>query len=108
MSIKHIYKLMLHVTFGMALFNEIQGKGLCEKCTNPHTAVLSKISTFLSCFSDYLGNVLEDLGFSLSDHLQQVSTLLRLSPEEYQTKSSGCSPRLVAAVRQMRNITSSG
>ncbi|PNF30976.1 Conserved oligomeric Golgi complex subunit 7 [Cryptotermes secundus] len=57
---------------------------------------------------DYLGNVLEDLGLSLSDHLQQVSTLLRLSPEEYQTKSSGCSPRLVAAVRQMRNITSSG
>lgn len=59
-------------------------------------------------FSDYLGNVLEDLGLSLSEHLQQVSTLLRLSPQEYQTKSSGCSPRLVAAVRQMRNITSSG
>ncbi|PSN54981.1 Conserved oligomeric Golgi complex subunit 7 [Blattella germanica] len=57
---------------------------------------------------DYLGNVLEDLGLSLSEHLQQVSTLLRLSPEEYQTKSSGCSPRLVAAVRQMRNITSAG
>ncbi|KDR16116.1 conserved oligomeric Golgi complex subunit 7 isoform X3 [Zootermopsis nevadensis] len=57
---------------------------------------------------DYLGNVLEDLGLSLSEHLQQVSTLLRLSPQEYQTKSSGCSPRLVAAVRQMRNITSSG
>jgi len=51
---------------------------------------------------------LEDLGLSLSEHLQQVSALLRLSPEEYQTKSSGCSPRLVAAVRQMRNITSSG
>nr|CAD7442660.1 unnamed protein product [Timema bartmani] len=56
---------------------------------------------------DYLGNVLEDLGLNLSDHLQQVTTLLRLSSEEYQTKSSGCSPRLVAAVRQMRNITSS-
>nr|CAD7429418.1 unnamed protein product [Timema monikensis] len=56
---------------------------------------------------DYLGNVLEDLGLSLSEHLQQVTTLLRLSSEEYQIKSSGCSPRLVAAVRQMRNITSS-
>lgn len=55
---------------------------------------------------DYLGNVLEDLGLSLSEHLQQISVLLRLSPEEYHTKSSGCSPRLVAAVRQMRNITS--
>jgi len=49
---------------------------------------------------------LEDLGLSLSEHLQQISVLLRLSPEEYHTKSSGCSPRLVAAVRQMRNITS--
>nr|CAD7259336.1 unnamed protein product [Timema shepardi] len=58
-------------------------------------------------FRDYLGNVLEDLGLSLSEHLQQVTTLLRLSSEEYQIKSSGCSPRLVAAVRQMRNITSS-
>ncbi|KAJ9592818.1 hypothetical protein L9F63_015509, partial [Diploptera punctata] len=57
---------------------------------------------------DYLGNVLEDLGLALSEHLQQVSTLLRLSSEEYQSKSSGCSPRLVAAVRQMRNITSAG
>nr|CAD7593363.1 unnamed protein product [Timema genevievae] len=56
---------------------------------------------------DYLGNVLEDLGLNLSEHLQQVTTLLRLSSEEYQIKSSGCSPRLVAAVRQMRNITSS-
>ncbi|XP_063222292.1 conserved oligomeric Golgi complex subunit 7 isoform X2 [Bacillus rossius redtenbacheri] len=56
---------------------------------------------------DYLGNVLEDLGMSLTEHLQQLVTLLRLSPEEYQAKSSGCSPRLVAAVRQMRNITSS-
>jgi len=61
---------------------------------------------FYSCFADYLGNVLEDLGLSLSEHLQQISVLLRLSPEEYHTKSSGCSPRLVAAVRQMRNITS--
>ncbi|XP_069687139.1 conserved oligomeric Golgi complex subunit 7 isoform X2 [Periplaneta americana] len=56
---------------------------------------------------DYLGNVLEDLGLTLPEHLQQLSMLLRLTPDEYQTKSSGCSPRLVAAVRQMRNITSS-
>ena len=61
---------------------------------------------YILCFPDYLGNVLEDLGLSLSEHLQQISVLLRLSPEEYHTKSSGCSPRLVAAVRQMRNITS--
>lgn len=54
----------------------------------------------------YLGNVLEDLGFGLTETLQQVGTLLRLSPDVYQTQSSGCSAKLVTAVRQMRNITS--
>lgn len=54
---------------------------------------------------DYLGNVLEELGLSLSENLQHMSLLLRLSPEDYQNSSSGCNARLVAAVRQMRNIT---
>ncbi|KAG7190161.1 hypothetical protein KM043_006288 [Ampulex compressa] len=57
---------------------------------------------------DYLGNVLEELGLSLSEHLQHMSLLLRLPPEEYQSGSSGCNARVVAAVRQMRNITSAG
>ncbi|KAJ8667096.1 hypothetical protein QAD02_008758, partial [Eretmocerus hayati] len=57
---------------------------------------------------DYLGNILEELGLSLSENLQQMSQLLRLAPEDYQSGSSGCNPRVVAAVRQMRNITSSG
>ncbi|KAL7290045.1 hypothetical protein TKK_0015774 [Trichogramma kaykai] len=57
---------------------------------------------------DYLGNVLEELGHSLSENLQQMAILLRLSPDAYQAGSSGCNPRVVAAVRQMRNITSSG
>jgi hypothetical protein len=108
MLIKHknIYELMLLIAFCVAPFSE----RVCVKNAPIHVLpfYVSKINTSLFCFSDYLGNVLEDLGLSLSDHLQQVSTLLRLSPEEYQTKSSGCSPRLVAAVRQMRNITSSG
>ena len=59
-------------------------------------------------FTDYLGNVLEELGFSLTENLQQMAQLLRLSPEDYQTGTSGCNARVVAAVRQMRNITSSG
>lgn len=54
---------------------------------------------------DYLGNVLEDLGLSLSDQLSQLSTLLRIPVDDYQTQSSGCQPKLVAAVRQMREIT---
>lgn len=59
-------------------------------------------------FTDYLGNVLEELGLSLTENLQQMSQLLRLSPEDYQNGTSGCNARVVAAVRQMRNITSSG
>ncbi|XP_059485795.1 conserved oligomeric Golgi complex subunit 7 [Neocloeon triangulifer] len=56
---------------------------------------------------NYLGNVLEDLGMSLSEPLQQVCLLLKLPPQDYQTGSSGCSPRLVAAIRQVRTLTSS-
>ncbi|KAF2904970.1 hypothetical protein ILUMI_01213 [Ignelater luminosus] len=54
----------------------------------------------------YLGNVLEDLGLSLTDNLQQLMALLRLPADQYHSQSSGCSARYVAAVRQMRNITS--
>ncbi|KAF3427948.1 hypothetical protein E2986_06079, partial [Frieseomelitta varia] len=57
---------------------------------------------------DYLGNILEELGLSLSENLQHMSLLLRLPPEDYQNSSSGCNARVVAAVRQIRNITSSG
>lgn len=58
-------------------------------------------------FSGYLGNVLDDLGLSLSDSLKQLAVLLKIPADQYQTRSAGCSARYVAAVRQMRNITSS-
>ncbi|XP_057670928.1 conserved oligomeric Golgi complex subunit 7 [Diorhabda carinulata] len=54
----------------------------------------------------YLQNIFEELGLSLSDNLQQLSILLKIPVEQYQAQSSGCSARLVAAVRQMRNIKS--
>uniref|UniRef100_T1I1G8 Conserved oligomeric Golgi complex subunit 7 n=1 Tax=Rhodnius prolixus TaxID=13249 RepID=T1I1G8_RHOPR len=54
----------------------------------------------------YLGNVLEDLGFGLTDTLSQIAFLLKLPAESYQTQSSGRSAKLVSLVRQMRNITS--
>lgn len=57
---------------------------------------------------DYLGNVLEDLGLSLSESLKQLAQLLKIPSDQYQTQSAGCSARYVAAVRQMRNITSAG
>ncbi|CAG9855604.1 unnamed protein product [Phyllotreta striolata] len=55
----------------------------------------------------YLQNILEELGLSLSENLQQLNLLLKLPADQYQPQSSGCSARLVAAVRQMRNIKSS-
>ncbi|XP_054278876.1 conserved oligomeric Golgi complex subunit 7 [Macrosteles quadrilineatus] len=54
----------------------------------------------------YLGNVLEDLGFGLTDTLRQMATLLRLPADSYHTQSAGCPAKLVAAVRQMRSLPS--
>lgn len=83
-------------------------KGTCQAYTDYILTICElspSASKQLATDIGYLGNVLEDLGFGLTETLQQVSTLLRLSPETYQTQSAGCSAKLVAAVRQMRNIT---
>lgn len=56
---------------------------------------------------EYLGSVLEELGLSLSSRLQQTIVLLRAAPENYLSLSTGCDPRLVTAIRQIRNIISS-
>lgn len=56
--------------------------------------------------SDYLGNVLEELGIGLTDNLQHILHLLRLSSDEYQAKSVGYPPKLVAAIRQIRKLLS--
>ncbi|XP_076644594.1 conserved oligomeric Golgi complex subunit 7 [Halictus rubicundus] len=77
-----------------------QTLGLCQLSS----AACKQLATDI----DYLGNVLEELGLSLSENLQHMSQLLRLSPEDWQNGSSGCNARVVAAVRQMRNIASSG
>ncbi|KAK9508413.1 hypothetical protein O3M35_005979 [Rhynocoris fuscipes] len=55
----------------------------------------------------YLGNVLEDLGFGLTDTLSQIAFLLKIPAESYHIQSAGRSAKLVSMVRQMRNITSS-
>ncbi|XP_015590425.1 conserved oligomeric Golgi complex subunit 7 isoform X2 [Cephus cinctus] len=89
----------------------IVAKGTCQMFQDQTLGICELNSSSckqLATDIDYLGNVLEELGLSLSEQLQQMSVLLRLTPEEYQTGSAGCSARVVAAVRQMRNITSSG
>ncbi|XP_059616324.1 conserved oligomeric Golgi complex subunit 7 [Phlebotomus argentipes] len=55
---------------------------------------------------EYLGSVLEELGLKLGSQIQQVAVLLRAAPENYLNLSAGCDPKLVTAVRQMRNIIS--
>ncbi|XP_076226266.1 conserved oligomeric Golgi complex subunit 7 isoform X2 [Nomia melanderi] len=90
---------------------DIIAKRICQMFLD-QTLGLSQLTSAackqLATDIDYLGNVLEELGLSLSENLQHMSVLLRLSPEDYQNGSSGCNARVVAAVRQMRNITSSG
>ncbi|XP_053966882.1 conserved oligomeric Golgi complex subunit 7 [Anastrepha ludens] len=55
---------------------------------------------------EYLSNVVEDLGLSISANLSQILVLLKAAPENYLSLSVGCEPRLVTAIRQMRNILS--
>lgn len=60
----------------------------------------------LACDIEYLGEVLKELGHSLSSNLQQNIILLRAPAENYLALSAGCDPRLVTAIRQMRKIIS--
>lgn len=57
-------------------------------------------------FTEYLGSVLEELGLTLNSHLQQIAALLRAPSENYLSLSAGCDPKLVTAIRQMRNLIS--
>ncbi|RZF40162.1 hypothetical protein LSTR_LSTR010114 [Laodelphax striatellus] len=84
-------------------------RGTCQTYLD-HILAVSQLtpaaSKQLAIDIKYLGNVLEDLGFGLLDSLQHVSVLLKVPAEEYQSQTTGAPPKLVAAVRQMRNIPS--
>ncbi|KAB0789984.1 hypothetical protein PPYR_15730 [Photinus pyralis] len=87
----------------------IIAKGLCQAYCDQILSIceLNNIaSRQLAHDIGYLANVLEDLGLHLSDTLKQLITLLKLPADQYQTQSSGYSARYVAAIRQIRNITS--
>lgn len=84
-------------------------KGTCKAYVKQILAIheLSPLaSKQLATDINYLGNVLEDMGFSLTKKLQEIVLLLKLNPSEYSTQSSVCSPQIVAGIRQMRNIIS--
>ncbi len=55
--------------------------------------------------TDYLGDILEDLGHPLSDNLQSVLMLLKLPAKDFWVQSTGCPQKLVTTIRQMRNLT---
>ncbi|XP_011502446.1 PREDICTED: conserved oligomeric Golgi complex subunit 7 [Ceratosolen solmsi marchali] len=89
---------------------EIVAKEICQMFQDQTWSICELNTTAckqLATDIDYLGNILEELGLSLSENLQQMSQLLRLSPENYYSGSFGCNAHVVATVRQMRNITSS-
>ncbi|XP_058060843.1 conserved oligomeric Golgi complex subunit 7 [Anopheles bellator] len=55
---------------------------------------------------EYFGSVLEEMGQSLGNNLQQTVKLLRAPLESYSAAAAGCDPMLVAAIRQKRNLVS--
>lgn len=65
-------------------------------------------------FTDYLGNIFEDLGLSLSKSLSDLVELFRAAAasilasdvSKYKTATHGKDHRLVAAVRSITNLPS--
>ncbi|KAK4882796.1 hypothetical protein RN001_006115 [Aquatica leii] len=87
----------------------IIARALCQAYCDQITSIgelSNSASRQLAHDIGYLENVLGDLGLSLTENLRQVMALLKLPADQYQSQSSGFSARYVAAVRQMRNITS--
>uniref|UniRef100_A0A8D8BA89 Conserved oligomeric Golgi complex subunit 7 n=2 Tax=Culex pipiens TaxID=7175 RepID=A0A8D8BA89_CULPI len=56
---------------------------------------------------EYFGNVLEEMSLPFNATLQQTVVLLRTPLEQYNTIGTGYNARLVAKIRQKRNIVSS-
>lgn len=87
----------------------IIARGTCNTFTDKILSLckLSQpASRQLSHDINYLRNVLQDLGIPLSENLDQLSSLLKIPADQYQNQSLGCSAKYVAAIRQIRNITS--
>ncbi|XP_047486009.1 conserved oligomeric Golgi complex subunit 7-like [Penaeus chinensis] len=64
------------------------------------TSMITQLTTDI----DYTCNILEDLGVTSCDPLDKLNLLLKAPVEQYWKIAPGNNPRLIAAVRQMRNI----
>jgi hypothetical protein len=54
--------------------------------------------------TDYLCNVLDDLGLHASDTMKNLATLMKANPENYSEAMEKMPQRLVSAVAEMRHI----
>uniref|UniRef100_U5EWI3 Conserved oligomeric Golgi complex subunit 7 n=1 Tax=Corethrella appendiculata TaxID=1370023 RepID=U5EWI3_9DIPT len=86
---------------------------ISEECCALYQENINRVSSLSGSASkqlaidiEYLGSVLEELGLTLNTHLNQTAQLLRAPNEKYLQLSSGCDPRLVTFIRQIRNIPS--
>jgi len=52
----------------------------------------------------YLGDILDDLGHSLTEGLNSIVFLLKLTPKDYWSSSTDHPQKLVSTIRKMRNL----
>ena len=72
--------------------------------TNQLYSVITMTRFFCVFLSDYLCNVLDDLGLQPTDILTHLTDLLKASPEDYSDVIEDKPQRLISAIANMRNI----
>lgn len=100
------------VSYKDAIAADVLLKLVAEECSALYQEKIHQIFTLNSSAAkqlatdiEYFGSVLEELGLSLGTHLQQTALLLKAPADSYMTSTTGIDARLVATIRQMRNIT---
>ncbi|XP_066248690.1 conserved oligomeric Golgi complex subunit 7 [Euwallacea similis] len=91
------------------VFLQIVARGTCNNFCDKILSMASlsqPASRQLAHDINYLNNVLQDLGVSISENLRQISALLKIPSDQYQVQSLGYSAKYVSTIRQIRNITS--
>ncbi|XP_048516653.1 conserved oligomeric Golgi complex subunit 7 isoform X2 [Dendroctonus ponderosae] len=91
------------------IFLQKVARGICNSFAEKVLSIstLSQpASRQLSHDINYLNNVLQDLGITMSENLQQLLALLKIPPDQYQVQSIGYSAKYVAGIRQIRHLMS--
>lgn len=88
------------------LINSV-GQNTCKLYTDAVLKIpdiTASMVTQLTTDIDYVCNILEDLGVNSCEPLDQLNSLLKAPADQYLKVAPGKNPRLIAGVRQMRNI----